>query len=90
MLFYQLNLLEIKADEAAYNAEKYHINSSLFPEDEPYTVLHNFSPQAKAEMRDFKGKFSSAFPTKEHREFYGKELWSELDDYLRGSDIIPF
>jgi len=65
-----------KADEAAYNAEKDYINSSLSPEDEPYTVLHNFSPQAKAEMKQFKDDYMDT-GYREH------DKWNMLDSYLK-------
>ncbi len=76
-----------KSDEEAYNLEKAHINSSLIPEDEPYTVLHNFSPQAKAEMKAFKEQadnwsYSKAESQADAMEGFGWNTSKEYDSFI--------
>lgn len=84
-----------KSDEEAYNLEKAHINSSLFPEDEPYTVLHDFSPQAKAEMKEFKALINNSNRNKPNWFGEGEGIvnWvDELDNYSNWLrvDEVPF
>lgn len=86
-----------KADEQAYNLEKAKIKSSLIPEDEPYTVLHNFSPQAKAGMKAYKNARQSAIdeysPSWLEHQQTGRQnayidKWDYLDSYLDDPEVF--